>query len=106
MCTVNKYFTFDQRLKINVPVLLKEWFTYSPQTQELILLEWERIRGAIPDRIGEIEKEIKELQSSLGQEEDFEESCRLNSEISERASEINDLWIWYRTAPDIQSSTR
>lgn len=101
MCTVNRYFTFDPRLKIDVPCLSEEWSAYDPQTQEAILLEWERIRGAIPERIGEIEKEIEELQSSLGQEEDFEESCRLNSEISERASQINDLWIWYRTTPEM-----
>ncbi len=102
MCTMKKYFTYDQRLKIHMPCLSEEWSGYPPHIQEAILLEWERVRGTIPERIGEIEEEIEELQSSLGQEEDFEESCRLNSEISERASQINDLWIWYRTTPEIQ----
>jgi hypothetical protein len=101
MCTLKKYFTYNQRLKIHMPCLSEEWSDYPPQSQEAILLEWERVRGTIPDRIGEIEKEIEELQSSLEQEENFEESCRLNSEISERASQINDLWIWYRTTPNI-----
>ncbi|OQP01541.1 hypothetical protein B1689_04345, partial [Geobacillus sp. 44C] len=32
----------------------------------------------------------------LSDENDFERSCRLNSEIAELASIINDLWIWYR----------
>jgi hypothetical protein len=102
MNTINKYFTYDPRLHIHLPHLLEEWPAYPSRIQEAILLEWEKLRGTIPDRISEIEEDIEELQASLGQEENFEESCRLNSEISEMASRINDLWIWYRTMPEIQ----
>ncbi|MCA1056909.1 hypothetical protein LCM10_18240 [Rossellomorea aquimaris] len=101
MCTTNRYFTFDNRLKIDLPRLEKDWSFYSSGVREAILFDWERIRGQIPDRIAEIETEIEELQDALGREEDFEESFRLNHEISERASEINDLWLWYRTRPDL-----
>ncbi|OIU70988.1 hypothetical protein [Rossellomorea aquimaris] len=96
---MSSHFSYNRRLKIDLPCLSKEWSMYPSHLKEAILLEWERIRGAIPDRIGEIDEEIEELQSRLGEEEDFEESCRLNSEISEKASQINDLWIWYRTSP-------
>ncbi len=101
MSTISSHFSYNTRLKINLPCLSKEWGMYPSHEKEAILLEWERIRGAIPDRIGEIDEEIEELQSRLGQEEDFAESCRLNSEISEKASQINDLWIWYRKSPEM-----
>jgi hypothetical protein len=102
MSRVNSHFSYNRRLKIDLPSLSEDWGMYPQHVKEAILLEWERIRGSIPDRIGEIDDEIEELQTRLGQEEDFEESCRLNSEISKKASQINDLWIWYRTTPDIK----
>lgn len=73
---------------------------YSSEEQEVILLEWERIRGTIPDRIGELDVEIERLQDELAGEDNFDRSCKINHEISERASEINDLWLWYRTNPE------
>ncbi|MCA1065945.1 hypothetical protein QTG56_10695 [Rossellomorea sp. AcN35-11] len=94
------FFVYDSRLNIDLPRPSKEWHDYSPQEQEQILLHWERVRGMIPDRIQEIEEDIEGLQGKLAQEENFEESCRINGEISEKASEINDLWIWYRTSPE------
>jgi hypothetical protein len=94
------FFVYNSRLRIHLPHLTKEWRAYSSQEQESVLLEWERIRGAIPDRIQEIEVEIEQLQGELAQEEDFDKSCRINGEISDRASQINDLWIWYRTNPE------
>lgn len=96
----NEFFSYDRRLGIHLPVMLKEWTMYSSEEQEVILLEWERVRGTIPDRIGEIDVEIERLQEELAQEDDFERSCIINNEISERASEINDLWLWYRTNPE------
>ncbi|MGM0842713.1 MAG: hypothetical protein ACQEWE_18405 [Bacillota bacterium] len=95
----NEIFSYDSRLGIHLPRFSKDWPTYSSEEQEIILLEWERVRGMIPDRIQEIEVEIDRLQGELSQEENFERSCMINGEISERASEINDLWIWYRTTP-------
>ncbi|MGX1899847.1 hypothetical protein ACT3HK_00610 [Thermolongibacillus altinsuensis] len=89
-------FIYDERLGIRLPKLEKEWEAYSKQEQEEILLEWETIRGKIPDRIVELEKLINKKQAQLGEESDFIRSCALNSEIAELASIINDLWIWYR----------
>ncbi|MGM0853513.1 MAG: hypothetical protein ACQEWI_13015 [Bacillota bacterium] len=96
----NEFFSYNSRLGIHLPRLLKDWHSYSSQEQEKVLLEWERVRGTIPDRIQEIEGEIDRLQGDLCQEENFERSCMINGEISERASEINDLWLWYRTNPE------
>lgn len=96
----NEFFSYNSRLGIQLPRLSKDWTSYSSQEQEMVLLEWERVRGMIPDRIQEIEVEIERLQAELAQEENFDKSCMINGEISERASEINDLWIWYRTTPD------
>ncbi|WP_064092633.1 hypothetical protein [Rossellomorea aquimaris] len=93
------FFVYDARLKLNLPHPTTEWNVYSSSEQETILLEWEKIRGKIPDRIGELDKEIEVLQNELGVEEDFEISCKINDEIASKASRINDLWIWYRTNP-------
>jgi hypothetical protein len=96
----NEFFSYNSRLGIHLPRASKDWPSYSPEEQEIILLEWERVRGMIPDRIQEIEEEIERLQAKLAQEDNFDRSCMINGEISERASEINDLWIWYRNTPD------
>jgi hypothetical protein len=90
------FFHFDDRLGILLPYLEKEWEEYTVETQQHILFHWEKIRGHIPDRIAEIETIINEKQEQLGNELDFVRSCELNNEISDCASIINDLWIWYR----------
>nr|WP_099352308.1 hypothetical protein [Fredinandcohnia onubensis] len=90
------FFHFDDRLGILLPYLEKEWEEYTVETQQHILFHWEKIRGHIPDRIAEIETIINNKQEQLGNELDFERSCELNNEISDCASIINDLWIWYR----------
>ncbi|RFU65998.1 hypothetical protein [Peribacillus glennii] len=96
-------FLFNARLGIDVPALNKEWDKYSNAEQQEILLKWEKIRGAIPDRIKELEKSIDMKQAMLSDESDFSISCRLNSEIADLASTINDLWLWYRTNEDISN---
>ncbi len=101
---LSDYFTYDQRLKIKVPQLTKSWTAYNLQIQNKILTEWETIRGSIPDRIGELEAEINNKQEALNIEEDFNRSCELNHEISELASIINDLWIWFRTTQHISNA--
>lgn len=98
----NKFFTFDDRLGIPIPMLENEWEHYSSHIQQCILLTWESIRGKIPDRIKEIEHLIENLQQQLYEETDFERSCQLNYEISKNASIINDLWIWYRSSESIR----
>jgi hypothetical protein len=90
------HFIFDERLKIFLPDLSGDWEDYSEETQQQILFHWEQIRGAIPDRILELEDIINKKQAQLSDESDFPRSCLLNSEIAELASIINDLWIWYR----------
>lgn len=100
---MKEYFLYNDRLGIPVPVLNYDWDAYSIQTQEEILHHWENIRGNIPDRITDIEKIINQKQAQLSEEADFAISCRLNTEIADLASIINDLWLWYRTNQDISN---
>lgn len=93
---VKKYFTYDKKLGIELPDPHNEWNQYASQDQEEILMYWEKIRGRIPDRIKEIEQIINLKQEQLSDENNFATSCQLNKEISELASIINDLWIWFR----------
>lgn len=90
------FFVSDERLRIMVPNVHKSFEQYDKKEQEEILLQWEQIRGKIPDRIKELEVEINKKQAKLNEEENFEASCILNAEIAELASIINELWIWYR----------
>ncbi|MEH7482553.1 hypothetical protein V7157_16155 [Neobacillus drentensis] len=93
---MKEYFSFDERLGIQLPDLTMELADYSIETQEEILLYWEQVRGSIPDRIGELEIQINQKQALLSNESNFPRSCQLNTEIAELASIINDLWLWYR----------
>jgi hypothetical protein len=90
------HFTFDKRLGIPIPDVTIDWDQHSKETQQYILFYWEQTRGSIPDRIAELEQEINHKQAQLSDESDFPRSCKLNSEIAELASVINDLWLWYR----------
>lgn len=98
-----EHFSFNQRLGIHLPNLTDEWDEYSIETQHGILFQWEQVRGAIPDRIFELEDKINQKQAQLSNESDFPRSCELNSEIAELASIINDLWIWYRTDQSVST---
>jgi hypothetical protein len=98
-------FLYNKRLGISIPVLAHSWNEYTPALQEEILIQWEEIRGLIPDRIAEIERKINNKQAALEEEDNFQKSCQLNEEIAELASIINDLWIWYRTDQDISAKT-
>jgi hypothetical protein len=94
-------FNYDSRLGLALPALHGSWSNLNSETQEQVLAKWETIRGMIPDRIKEIEKEIESIHEQLTQEEDFERSCELNLQMAERASDINDLWIWFRVNPSL-----
>jgi hypothetical protein len=96
-------FRYDDRLGIRLPELDLEWEMYTEEERASILLEWEMIRGTIPDRVKGFEEQIKEKQERLGTEENFVESCRLNTAIAELASRINDLNLWYRVNQEIDS---
>ncbi|MFB6801902.1 hypothetical protein [Peribacillus butanolivorans] len=93
---MKKLFTYDERLGISIPDLSREWDEYTKSEQQQILVQWENIRGNIPDRIKELESSINRKQLQLSDESNFVLSCQLNSEIAELASIINDLWLWYR----------
>ncbi|MFD0716508.1 hypothetical protein [Paenibacillus sp. GCM10027626] len=95
------YFVLNERLGIELPALEREWEGYSETERANIVEQWELIRGSIPDRIFGFEKLINHKQSLLYEEENFERSCALNSDIAELASRINDLHIWYRLNQEI-----
>ena len=96
-----EFFSHNERLGISIPSFDREWEQYPKNIQQSILYEWEKIRGRIPDRIAELEEVINIKQAQLSDEGNFLKSCELNSEISELASIINDLWLWYRTNQNI-----
>lgn len=100
---MKEYFSFDQRLGISVPTFTEEWEAYSKHIQQEILLYWEKVCGFIPDRISELETIINQKQAQLSNESHFPRSCKLNSEIAELASIINDLWILFRSNQTISS---
>lgn len=101
---IEEYFFQDERLGIPIPDMDKNWNDYNMDLQHSILFEWETIRGQIPDRIAMLEKEINQKLDELADENDFMRCCRLNNEVAELASVINDLWIWYRTHENIMTS--
>ncbi|MBP1154750.1 MULTISPECIES: hypothetical protein [unclassified Paenibacillus] len=94
-------FIMDERLGIPLPQLEKDFEDYSEQEQADILLRWEVIRGMIPDRIMRLETMIIAKQDQLHVEDNFAVSCRLNSEIAELASTINELHLWFRVHQDM-----
>ncbi|EPY06716.1 hypothetical protein PAALTS15_13972 [Paenibacillus alvei TS-15] len=100
---VNDWFEFDERLGIEVPLVEDCWDGLSWDEQVLIMDKWEHTRGRIPDRIKELERTIVLKQDALNEEEQFEASCRLNSEIAELASQIIDLNLWYRVQSDVDA---
>lgn len=102
----DRQFVLNERLGIALPRLAVPWESLSRVRQSELLEAWERIRGRIPDRIIVFEEQIRTLQDRLNEEEDFEESCRLNGAIADLASRINDLHIWYRMQQDLDEETR
>lgn len=94
-------FAYDARLGILAPCLTKPWDEFSEAEQSDILYYWETVRGAIPDRVFAFERRIVELQRRMDMEERFDEVCRLNWDIAEYASRINDLHILFRVNQDI-----
>lgn len=98
---MEQYFTYDEHLGIEIPDLQEEWEEIPTAVQHAILLKWEQIRGKIPDRIKELEHIINTKQHKLNNEENFELSCKLNTEIADLASIINDLWLWYRLTQNV-----
>jgi hypothetical protein len=100
---MNYSFHYNERLGIELPVMALEWEDYSKQERSDLLLQWEQIRGTIPDRIQKLEAVIIIKQNQLDKEDDFPASCRLNSEIAELASTINDLHLWFRVNQEVDT---
>jgi hypothetical protein len=98
-------FVMDTRLGIELPVFEQDWEQYSVQERSDTLAKWEEIRGRIPERIYEIERMIIAKQLQLNVEDDFPLSCKLNYEISELASCITDLHLWYRANQELSSKS-
>ncbi|MEH7462155.1 radical SAM protein [Bacillus thuringiensis] len=98
---MKQYFTYNEHLGIEIPDLQEEWDEIPTTVQHALLLKWEQIRGKIPDRIQELEQTINTKQHKLNNEENFELSCKLNTEIADLASIINDLWLWYRLTQNV-----
>ncbi|MFN7250650.1 MAG: hypothetical protein ACK4M9_07600 [Anaerobacillus sp.] len=98
-------FEYDQRLGISIPDLDRDWQLFDKATQEEILSQWEEIRGDIPDRVKKLEEQINIKQAELFNEDDFNKSCDINTEISELASTINDLWLWFRSQGEISGKS-
>jgi hypothetical protein len=102
---MEEYFSQDRRLGIRVPKSDLEWNHLSADVQQSILMQWETIRGSIPDRIAGLEHQINRKQAQLSEENNFQISCQLNGEIAELASIINDLWLWFRTNQHMTQKT-
>ncbi|MFC0216358.1 hypothetical protein ACFFK0_28575 [Paenibacillus chartarius] len=100
---MNYAFIYDDRLGIPVPELYVDWEQLDESEQSEVLLRWEHIRGRIPNRIIELERIIIDKQRRLDTEDDFPTSCRLNSEIADLASTINDLHLWFRVNQEMES---
>lgn len=96
-------FVHDPRLGILIPQFEVDWDDLSRQDQEFIVEKWEHLREAIPDRIKELEAQLNHKYAQLNKEDDFMRSCQLNSEISEIASIINDLHLWYRIDQNVSA---
>ncbi|TJY41597.1 hypothetical protein E5161_13370 [Cohnella pontilimi] len=96
-----RQFAWNERLGISVPSLTQDWEEMSRGEQSSVLEVWETIRGKIPDHVKRFEEQIKRMQDALFEEDDFAASCRLNGDIADLASRINDLHIWFRTQQDL-----
>jgi hypothetical protein len=94
-------FVYNSKLGIELPRLDGEWEDMPEDERARALLRWEEIRGRIPDRIKELESEIVRKQELLNNEDDFQKSCVLNSEIAGLAGIINELNIWFRTGQNM-----
>lgn len=103
---LNQHFAWNDRLGIHVPSLKQDWEQLSRSEQEAVLARWELVRGSIPERIKQLETVINRKQEKLSKEDDFAKSCRLNGEIAELASCINDLQIWFRVQQDLDEAVK
>ncbi|WP_435921711.1 hypothetical protein [Paenibacillus sp. DYY-L-2] len=98
-------FVYDERLDIQVPSLDRPFDDYQLGERLEMIRIWEDIRGRIPTKVKQLEREIETKLHRMNEESDFEKSCAINGDIAELASRINDLHIWYRTVQDEPSAS-
>jgi hypothetical protein len=101
-----RQFVWNDRLGIRIPALQQDWDSLTIAQQAAVLAYWEESRGKIPDRVKWLESQIAVKQDRLFREEDFGAACRLNQDIMELASQINDLNIWFRTGQDLEPAAK
>lgn len=95
---MEKYtFEYNERLGIDIPIFYTKWEHFSQDEQYQIIYRWETVRAQIPDRIKELEKMIHKRELQLQIEDDFSSFCQLSREISDLASRVIDLNLWFRT---------
>ncbi|MBP2001303.1 hypothetical protein J2Z69_002346 [Paenibacillus shirakamiensis] len=99
-------FVYNDRLGIEVPEFDIPFEQFPLQERLHIIEVWESIRGNIPSKIMDLEREIVIRLYDLGEEDNFEASCQINTDIAELASIINDLLIWYRVSADVTDEKR
>ena len=99
------YFQYDARLGIEIPVLEVSGNHYPPVCELIFYYIGNKFAVQLPDRIMKLEATIIYKQNQLDKEDDFPTSCRLNSEIADLASIINDLHLWFRANQELESKT-
>jgi hypothetical protein len=97
-------FRYNERLGIEVPYMYTDWEQFTQEEQYQIIYHWEKIRSEIPDRIKHLEKMIHERELKLQIEDDFRSFCQLSGEISDLASRIIDLNLWFRTQEEVTAN--
>jgi hypothetical protein len=102
---LRKYeFRYNERLGIEVPYIYADWEQFTQEEQYQIIYRWEKVRSEIPDHIKYLEKMIHERELKLQIEDDFQFFCQLSAEISDLASRIIDLNLWFRTQEEVTTS--
>jgi len=96
-------FHYNERLGIELPIFYTQWENLTKEEQHHVIFRWEKIRSSIPDRIKELEIMIAERENKLQVEDHFQTFCQLSAEISDYASRIIDLNLWFRTQEEATS---
>lgn len=102
---MEKYrFQYNDRLKIELPTFYVEWEELSTKEQYEVIRRWEQTRAQIPDLIKEFERMVQERELQLQIEDDNPTFIQLSKEITDYASRIIDLNLWFRTDEEVASS--
>lgn len=94
-------FHLDPRLEILLPDFQVPYEQLSVEDRERVLLEWERIRAAIPDQIMRFEAQIEHFLQLVHEEEHWDTIAAHFAHISDLASRIHELNMWRRVDPSL-----